>query len=137
MAQKSQNYNANMAPSQNYPRSPAAAQEEERALPTATITTSEELTRFAHYVEYRTRNLRNSVQAYLGTNPPQIEPAFNEYDEEDDEDLFVDVGRFDDEFADWVAVTNDATELPQVRPNPSLHYPARHPEYPLPKKTNY
>jgi hypothetical protein len=116
MAQKPQNYNASMAPSQNRPRSLAAAKEEvvEPALPTATITTTEELTRFAHYVEFRTRNLRTSVQAYLGANAAQIEPVSNEFEEEDDEELFVDVGRFDDEFADWVAVTNDATDLPQV-----------------------
>jgi hypothetical protein len=125
MAPKSQNPNANMASSsQKPPRSQAAHEEEEPALPTATITTKEELTRFAHYLEFHTRNLRSPFHAYLGANQTQIEPASNEDGEDEDEDLFVDLERFDDEFTGWVAVTNDATDLPEVRRIPSSPFPS-------------
>jgi len=99
--------------------SPAAVGEEPIA--TATITTSEELTRFAHYVQFRTRELRDSVQTFLGVNDDNstvLEPVAHETeeDEEEDEQLFVDVGTFDDEFEDWVGVSEDAIAgCPEVR----------------------
>ena len=99
--------------------SPAAVGEEPIA--TATITTSEELTRFAHYVQFRTRELRDSVQTFLGVNDDNstvLEPVAHETeeDEEEDEQLFVDVGRFNDEFEDWVGVSEEAVAwCPEVR----------------------
>lgn len=105
--------------SQAPPSSPAG--EEEGPIATATITTSEELTRFAHYVQFRTRELRDSVQTFLGANDDYstvLEPVVHETeeDEEEDEQLFVDVGTFDDEFEDWVGVSEDAIAgCPEVR----------------------
>lgn len=99
-------------PPQNHLSSPAKTGDE----PVTTITTTEELTRFARYVEFRTRDFRNSVQTFLGANPT-TEPEqdiFHETEEED-EGLFVEVGRFDDEFSDWVGVTDDAVDCPEVR----------------------
>lgn len=55
--------NANMPPSRCLSSSPVAEPED----PT-TITTTEELNRFASYVEFRTRDLRNSVQAFVRAN---------------------------------------------------------------------
>jgi hypothetical protein len=80
-----------------------------------TISTSEELSRFARYVKFRTRDLRNSVQALLGTTPEPA-PIFRETEEDEEEEgLFVDVGGFDDQLADWVGVTDDAVDCPEVR----------------------
>jgi hypothetical protein len=104
------------------PSSSPAAEEEEH-IATATITTSEELTRFAHYVQFRTRELRDLVQTFLGANnnnPNPTEPERmleeTEVTEEEDEQLFVNVGRFDDEFEDWVGVSEEAVAgCPEVR----------------------
>ena len=103
--------NANMPPSRCLSPSPVAEPED----PT-TITTTEELNRFASYVEFRTRDLQNSVQAFVRANQTTEPDRIFHETEEEDEGLVVEVGRFNDQFADWVGVTDDAVDCPEVQP---------------------
>lgn len=75
-----------------------------------TTTAADEINRFAHYVEFRTRDLRQTIATYLGTNP--ADHTAGRRNQDDDEDLFVDAGTPED---DWVEVTDEAIEVPEVR----------------------
>lgn len=78
--------------------------------PANVTTAADEISRFARYVEFRTRGLRETVATYLGTNTTTIAVPFHE-EEEDAKDLFVDVGLPDE---GWVGVTDEAIEVPEV-----------------------
>ena len=77
----------------------------------ANVTTAaDELGRFARYVEFKTRDFRETVTTYLGTNKPSTAARR----EEDDEDGF-----FDDAVRvpsdEWVEVTEYAIDYaPEV-----------------------
>lgn len=73
-------------------------------------TAADEISRFAHYVEFKTRDLRSTVATYLGTNSGSH--TAERRDQDDDDDLFADAGTSDE---DWVTVTDDAIEVPEVR----------------------
>lgn len=73
-------------------------------------TAADEISRFAHYVEFRTRDLRQTIATYLGTDSVSHTAARRNQD--DDEDLFVDAGTPEE---DWVEVTDEAIEVPEVR----------------------
>lgn len=75
-----------------------------------TTTAADEISRFARYVEYKTRDLRHTVATYLGTN--STDNAGDQRDHDHDEDVFVNVGVPEEE---WVAVTDEAVDLPEVR----------------------
>lgn len=82
-----------------------------------TTTAVDEINRFARFVEFRTRGLRETVSNLIGTNFEDDTVVHRE--EEDDEGFFVDVGSSEE---DWVGVTDYATEVPEVR----SHTFARH-----------
>jgi hypothetical protein len=79
---------------------------------TANATTAaDEINRFVRYLGFRTRDLRETFATFLGTNHASSTVALRE---EDDEDLFVDVGPTEE---GWVDVADEAIEVPEVRPS--------------------
>ncbi|KAM0721248.1 hypothetical protein Q7P37_003536 [Cladosporium fusiforme] len=80
----------------------------QQSVPARTSAT-EELSRFARYVEFRTRNLRQAAASFLVTNEPTS--SNNEEDEDINEPLFVDVGEPND---GWVGLTEEASDVPEV-----------------------
>jgi hypothetical protein len=65
---------------------------------TANATTAaDEINRFVRYVDFRTRDLRETFATLLGTNSPSNTVTLRE---EDDEDLFLDVGPTEEGWVD-------------------------------------
>jgi hypothetical protein len=90
----------------------------------ANVTTAaDEISRFARYVEFRTRDLRASVANYIARTDTTI-PArtFREREEMYEEDIFVDIEAPDEE--GWVGVTDEVKELHAV----SFHFLSTAPE---------
>jgi hypothetical protein len=88
---------------------------------TANATTAaDEINRFVRYVDFRTRDLKETFETYLGINPPNNTVPLREEDDED-EDLFLDVGPFED-VEGWVDVADEAIEVPEVRPPTSVKH---------------
>jgi hypothetical protein len=86
---------------------------------TANATTAaDEINRFVRYVDFRTRDLRETFETYLGINPPSNTAPLRE---EDDEDLFLDVGP-SEEGEGWIDVADEAIEVPEVRPPTSIKH---------------
>lgn len=75
-----------------------------------TTTAADEISRFARYVEFKTRDLRHTVASYLGTN--STDQAAEQRIQDPDDDLFVDVGIPEE---GWIAVTDEAVDVPEVR----------------------
>jgi hypothetical protein len=85
---------------------------------TANATTAaDEINRFVRYLGFRTRDLRETFATFLGTNHASSTVALRE---EDDEDLFVDVGPTEE---GWVDVADEAIEVPEVRPSSTTWAP--------------
>lgn len=96
--------------------------QEQQSAPASTSAT-EELSRFAHYVEFRTRSLRQAAANYLVTTPATNEQTAGDHGEDNDtEPLFVDVEGSND---GWVGLTEEAVDVPEVRSyslSTSLHH---------------
>jgi hypothetical protein len=78
-------------------------------------TAADELNRFARYLEFRTRDLRESVATFLVGPPKPARPTtFNQKrKQEEDSDLWdddVNIPGGDD----WVEVTDDTLSVPEV-----------------------
>jgi hypothetical protein len=78
-----------------------------------TTTAAEEISRFARYIEFRTRDLGASVANYLAPTPDP-EQTLRERERQYEEDIFVDVKDVPDEEG-WVGVTSVANEMPEAR----------------------
>lgn len=88
-----------------------ASQSQSAPAVASNTTATEELSRFASYVEFRTRDLRHSVAQYLGTKKSPANELRGEDDDGDDDSLFMEVGGSGE---GWVSVADNAVDGPEV-----------------------